>query len=166
MLRLFTVFALLLATVPSALAQTPERIGAHGQWAAYTFKDGNNTVCYMASAPTKQEGKYTRRGDPYALVTNRPATKTEGEVNFIAGYVYKPDTEVTVRIGSQTFTLFTTEDRAWSEDPEADSKLVKAMVRGNTMIVEGVSKFDTETKDTYSLSGFTATKKVIDTACK
>ena len=55
----------------------------------------------MASAPIKQKGKYKVRGQPYALVTNRPSEKIKGEVNFIAGYTFKKEAKVKVKIGKK-----------------------------------------------------------------
>lgn len=161
---LFFTISVAAWTAPGG-AQELSELGGHGKWTAYSFKDGGNTVCYMASAPTKQRGDYKRRGEPYALVTNRPARKTEGEVNFVAGYTFKKDAALTVTINKKKFELFTTEDRAWSPDAKTDESLVKSMVRGSTMTVVGVSSRGTKTTDTYSLSGFTATKKLVDRAC-
>jgi hypothetical protein len=170
MIRVLVSLLLILITAAtwtstSASAQDLKELGGHGKWTAYSFEDLGNTVCYMASAPTKQSGDYTKRGEPYALVTNRPATKSKGEVNFVAGYTFKDDAPVTVIINKQSFELFTTDDRAWSPDSQTDVNLVKAMVRGSSMTVEGVSSRGTKTTDTYSLSGFTATQKLIDRAC-
>jgi hypothetical protein len=164
---LFFLLCSLFAWAPSgAQAQKPDEIGGNGKWAAYSFKDGGKKVCYMASAPTKQQGKYKQRGQPYALVTNRPATKSRGEVNFVAGYKFKKGAPVKVVVNKQKFELFSTDDRAWSPDVAMDDSLVKAMVRGSKMVVLGVSSRGTKTTDTYSLSGFTATKKLIDRACE
>ena len=44
--------------------------------------------------------------------------------------------------------------------------MVEAMRRGATMIVEGISSRGTHTKDTYSLTGFTAAHNAINEACK
>jgi hypothetical protein len=162
-LLFFMVFVA--ASMAPAGAQTLQELGGHGKWTAYSFKDGGNTVCYMASAPTKQRGNYKKRGEPYALVTNRPARKTKGEVNFVAGYTFKKDAPLTVTINKKKFELFTTDDRAWSPDAKTDESLVNAMVRGSSMTVVGHSSRDTKTTDTYSLSGFTATKKLVDRAC-
>jgi hypothetical protein len=148
-----------------AHAKKPDQLGGHGKWTAYTFKDGGKKVCYMASPPVKSKGQYKKRDEPYALVTNRPATKSKGEVNFIAGYAFKKDVPVKVTVNKVAFKLFSTDDRAWSPDAATDAKLVKAMVRGNRMVVVGISSRGTKTTDTYSLSGFTATKKLIDRAC-
>ena len=165
MLEISLVFVMIFCS-PVVSDQKLIKIGAHKDWAAYTFKISGNKVCYMASAPIKETGKYKRRGDVYSLVTNRPASKITGEVNFIAGYEFKKGSEVSVRIGKKLFKLMTAGDGAWSEDAKADVNLVKAMVRGNRMVVSGVSSRGTKTKDIYSLAGFTATKKLIDKACR
>ena len=99
-------------------------------------------------------------------MTNRPAENIKGEVNFIAGYNYKKNSSVKVKINKKTFDLFTQQDGAWSREPSVDAKLVKAMKNGNRMTVIGTSSRGTKTTDTYSLSGFTAVKKRIDKACK
>ena len=151
---------------PPSVAKKPTDLGGNGKWAAYTFVDGKNKVCYMASAPVKQQGKYKKRGQPYALITNRIAPESRAEVNFVAGYTFKKDAPVKVTVGNQTFQLFSTEGRAWSPNAQADAKLVKSMIRGSRMVVRGVSSRGTKTTDSYSLSGFTATKKLIDRACK
>jgi hypothetical protein len=111
------------------------------------------------------EGDYSQRGEIFALVTNDPAGGIEGEVSVVTGYTYRKDSKVTVRIGGATFDMFTSGDRAWTQGPEEDAPLVQAMVKGADMVVTGVSSRGTQTTDTYSLSGFTATKKLIDGAC-
>ena len=171
MIRVVTTFLCFLCTFVlwtsmAAHAQKLNELGGHGKWTAYSFRDEGKKVCYMASAPVKQEGKYKQRGQPYALVTNRPSTKSKGEVNFVAGYSFKKNAPLKVIVNKQTFELFTTDDRAWSPDANSDKKLVKAMIRGNKMVVQGLSSRDTKTTDSYSLTGFTATKKLIDRACE
>lgn len=148
-----------------AAAQTVIPGGENGDWKAYTFKKGDTSVCYMASAPTKSVGDYSKRDPAFVLVTNDPTTGGRGEVSFVAGYPFKEDSTVSVAIGGTTFELFTAGDKAWTQGPEDDRDLVKAMVNGADMVVKGVSSRGTATTDTYSLIGFTATKQVIDKTC-
>ncbi len=147
-------------------AAEPKRIGGNGDWSAYVVESGGTKTCYMVAKPTKAEGKYTRRGDIFALVTNQPSSGANGEVSFVAGYTFRVDSDVTIQIGGTRFELFTNADRAWTRGPEDDSVLVAAMVKGTDMTVKGFSARGTLTTDTYSLRGFTATKKLIDRACK
>ena len=121
----------------------------------------------MASTPKKDEGNYKKRGDIYAVVTHRPADKSYNVVNFVAGYNYKPNSKVVVKIGTTSFNnLFTNLDNAWAPDNFTDKKIIEAMKRGQKMIVEGTSQKGTKTKDTYSLNGFTGAYRAISAKCK
>src|SRR3546814_9728455 len=80
-----------LAVGGAATAQTVIPGGENGDWKAYTFKKGGVTVCYMASAPKKSEGDYSKRDAAYALVTNDPTTSSHGEVSFVAGYPFRSE---------------------------------------------------------------------------
>ena len=79
--------------------EAPRHIGDYGDWAAYVYKENGKNVCYMASTPKKDEGKYTKRGDIYAVVTHRPAENSFDVVNFVAGYTFKNESKVVVKIG-------------------------------------------------------------------
>lgn len=150
-----------------SFAATQQMIGEYDDWVAYYHKDAGGIVCYMASAPKRDEGKYTKRGDIYAVVTHRPGEKSFDVVNFVAGYTFKPGSKVTVKIGKTTINrLFTNEDKAWAVSDKVDKELVNAMKKGERMIVHGVSSKGTNTKDTYSLAGFTSAYKAISSKCK
>jgi invasion protein IalB len=149
----------------SALAQEPKAIGRYGAWHALTFSEGDSTGCYIFSEPTQMEGKYNSRGKVYALVTHRPNSKQLNVVTIVAGYSYKPDSEVVVEIGDESFKLFTDKGTAWTPTAESDQRLVDAMKNGSDMRVHGVSSRDTETVDTYSLQGFTKAYNAIGEAC-
>jgi invasion protein IalB len=145
--------------------EAPRHIGDYGDWAAYTYKENGKNVCYMASTPKKDEGKYTKRGDIYAVVTHRQADNSFDVVNIVAGYTYKPESKAIVKIGKETFNLFTSDDKAWTYTTQDDKNLVNAMKRGERMIIDGVSSRGTNTKDTYSLKGFMRAYKAISAKC-
>ncbi|MEQ8331609.1 invasion associated locus B family protein [Nisaea sp.] len=157
--------ALVVGATSIAVAQEPQTIGRNSDWIAYTYESAGKTVCYMASTPTKAEGNYSKRGHIYALVTHHPDADSQGEFSIVTGYTYKPDSEVDVEIGGQKFSLFTDKDRAWAPDAKTDASIVTAMIKGSKMTVSGMSTRGTKTEDTYSLRGFTATKKLIDGKC-
>jgi hypothetical protein len=142
-----------------------EDLGEFGDWRAQTFTENGKPVCTAWSQPTNDEGDYSKRGAIYAYVTHRPAQKRLNEVQIVAGYRYKKGSEVHVRIGGETFKLFTRYDAAWARSPAVDRKLVGAMRRGNSMIVTGISGRGTDTTDTYSLKGITAAHDAINKAC-
>ncbi len=151
----------------SAYAGAPQLIGEYDDWSAYIYKEGKNSVCYMASTPQKSEGKYTRRGDVYLVITHRPADKSFDVVNFVAGYAYKNDAKVIVKIGKDTISDFFVEnDKAWTMNANVDKKLVEAMKKGERLIIDGTSTKGTTTKDTYSLKGFSSAYRAISTKCR
>jgi len=151
--------------VGTASAQGVERIGDFNAWSAYRFMENGNQACYMASEPKESKGNYTQRGDIFALVTHRPSEDRRDEVSFLAGYTFKTESKVKVTIGGAKFVLFTRDDAAWTASREEDSKLVRAMIKGSQMVVEGTSSRGTATSDTYSLSGFTKAYQAITNTC-
>lgn len=161
---LILVFFLSISSVQAM--EAPKLLGKYGDWSAYTYKENGKNVCYMASTPKRDEGKYTQRGDIYVVVTHRPGESSYDVVNLVAGYTYKKGSKVEIKIGKETFNnIFTDADKAWTLTEKDDQALVAAMKRGQRMIVKGVSSRGTQTKDTYSLSGFTRAYKVISAKC-
>ena len=164
-IALFAFLSIFLINAP-ANAATPKVIGEYDDWIAYYIDEPTGRVCYMASTPKKDEGKYTVRGDIYSMVTHRPKEGSFDVVSFIAGYNYKADSAITVRIGSAKFKdLFASLDKAWALDEDTDKALVRSMKRGYRMIVNGISSRGTKTKDTYSLKGFASAYKAINSKC-
>jgi hypothetical protein len=158
-------FICLLLCISTARAN---EIGTYKDWSAFREGPRERTVCYIGSIPEKEEGKYKLRGDPYILITHRPAENLYGVFSVTAGYEYKIGSHPLVEIDNQHFTLFTEGENAWMPEGAemVEAELIKAMQRGNKMIVRGTSRRGTLTTDTYSLSGFTAALTAIDKACR
>jgi hypothetical protein len=148
-----------------AQAQSIERLGDFSDWSAFKYLEDGNPICFMASEPAKAEGAYSVRGKIHAMVTQRPADNRIDEVSIQAGYDYQEKSLVEVQVGTTKLRLFTEGGSAWAVDKDADKKLVQAMIKGNTMVVQGTSARGTSTTDTYSLSGFTRAYETIRQAC-
>ena len=155
--------ACLLAPGASAADKT---LGTFNVWSAMTFDEENAIVCMMWSQPDKAEGDYTKRGEIFVFVTHRPGNREMNKVSFETGYTFKEDSEVKVTIDGRAYSLYTDGSTAWSRDDKDDRRMVEAMRAGRSMIMEGVSSRGTQTRDTYSLSGFTAAHNAINKACK
>ncbi len=149
----------------TAKASDPTLMGTFGDWAAYSFMENGNKVCYMASQPKTAVGNYTSRGDVFALITHRPAEKTKDVFSYITGYPYKAGSEVSISVNGRTFKLFTQDDTAWAADAGADAALSNAIRGGSKMEVKGTSKRGTLTTDTYGLSGSSKAYQTISEEC-
>jgi hypothetical protein len=143
----------------------PQFVGSHRDWNVYKFRDANETICYIASEPKKQEGSYTRRGNPAVLVTRRPGARVLYEVSVQPGYAYLDGSDVEIQIDRGKFMLFTRGEHAWAPKEEDDRNLISAMRRGVNMTVRGTSSKNTYSLDTYSLLGFTAAYDAMVDAC-
>jgi len=164
-----TALAAIFGIALQAQAVEPKVLGEYGDWIAYYYRDSSGPVCYMASTPKKDEGKYSNRGDIYVVVTHRPNEKSFDVVSVNAGYTYKTASAVKIKIGAKTFgedELFTNGGKAWAVNSDVDKDIVAAMKRGSRMIIDGVSSKGTLTKDTYSLDGFSSAYKAITNKCK
>lgn len=151
--------------IPAVHAAQPKQIGKHGAWTSYVLKENGQKVCYMVSKPANAQGKYTNRGEIFALITHRPAENTKDVFSYITGYTYKQGSDATITIDGKRYVLFTQDDTAWTPDASADSKLASAIQRGSKMVVTGTSARNTLTTDTYSLKGSGSAYKAISKEC-
>ncbi len=167
--RIFLVFIFTLSLsglgASYADAASPKQVGKYGDWTAYVLTERGNKVCYMVSKPVKAQGKYTNRGEIFALITHRPSENTKDVFSYITGFTYKTGSDATVTIDGKRYVLFTQDDTAWAPDANADSKLASAIRNGSTMVVQGTSSRGTLTTDTYSLKGSGAAYKAISNEC-
>ena len=142
-------------------------IGSFAAWEAYYWDTEEGKICSIMSIPIKEEGDYKKRGEVYTQVSINSNTSGAGVVSVQAGYTFKNQSEVEINIDNKnTVLLFTHERMAWAKSAEEDSKLIKFMKLGNSMITKGISSRGTNTKDTYSLKGFSAAYKAMVKVCK
>jgi hypothetical protein len=134
----------------------PTLLGQFGDWGAYTASPGGKKVCFAIAKPSTSEtdppGK--SRNPPYIFVSTRPAEKVSNEVSISIGYQFKPNSEATLEIGSNSFALYTQQDGAWIKNAAEESQLVGAMRTAQNAVVRGLSARGTKTTDTFSLRGF------------
>jgi hypothetical protein len=134
----------------------PTLLGQYGDWGAYTASPGGKKVCFAIAKSSLSEtdppGK--SRNPPYLFVTTRPAEKVNNEVSITIGYQFKPSSEATVEIGSNSFALYTQQDGAWIKNASEEPQLIGAMRTSQNAVVKGLSARGTKTTDTFSLRGF------------
>ncbi len=147
-----------------AFAADPTSLARHRDWQAYEATEDGKKVCYALTAPQKSEGDYTNRGPAFVMVTRRPAENVYDDVSAIAGYSYKQGSSPVFRIGSKSYTAEPVNDVAWPKSGDVRN-LVAAMRGGSTLELLGTSSRGTETRDEFSLLGFTAALKAITQAC-
>ena len=129
---------------------------------AYALEKGkwifvkDDEYCYIGSIPIETDlPKEKKRGDTYILVY-----KMVGNQDFViqveAGYNYKLNKDIIIKIDNTNYKFYTTEDvsdSAWTND---DDKVIFAMKKGLELMISGESSRGTITNDAYTLKGFTS----------
>lgn len=165
-LRLLTALSFVFAAIPVAHAEDNAKVlGTFRDWTAYQYVENGKPVCFMASKPTRSLPAGARRGEIYAMVTNRPGDNQNGVFSVVNGYSFRANSDVAVTVGNQNFALFTQGDTAWAKDSAADRAIMQAIKGGSAMTVVGTSARGTKTTDTYSLVGSGAALAAINKEC-
>ena len=129
---------------------------------AYALEKGkwifvkDDEYCYIGSIPSETDlPKEKKRGDTYILVYKLVGNQ-DSVIQVEAGYNYKLNKDIIIKIDSTNYKFYTTEDisdSAWTND---DAKVIFAMKKGLELMISGESSRGTITNDTYTLKGFTS----------
>ncbi len=134
-------------------------------WRVFKAKQGGKTLCYIASAPIKKEGNYSRRSDPLLFVSK--VSGGQDEVSTTSGYKYQENKDVKLQIsGGKSYKLFPQNEMAWAYTSKDDKSIISQMITKSRMVVHGTSWKGTFSKDTYSLRGFSAAYSYLQKSCK
>ena len=142
-----------LSLVASANAQTVSLVDHQGTWSLYADTASPKQVCFVASQPQAVEPIGANRGPIYFYISAWPKDGIKLEPSIKAGYPVKPDKDMTVTIGSDSFKMYGKGDRGFVLDPTEELKLIESMKKGSSAVVKGISAKGTGTTDTYSLAG-------------
>lgn len=153
----------------SAQDESTNRVAANTDWSV--FVESNPTECWGVSAPKEtvntRDGRVVqvRRGEILLFVFYRPGAGVKGQVTFTGGYPFASDSTVSLNVDGNNFDLFTDGEWAWPASPEDDARIVAAMKAGSSAILTARSSRGTQTKDTFSLLGFTAAVEDAEKRC-
>ncbi|WP_133063857.1 invasion associated locus B family protein [Arboricoccus pini] len=149
----------------SDAAHAADAVSTFKDWSLYVHQDKSGKLCYIASVPSKQEGTFSKRGQPAVMVAKLPSAPPNEQVSVQPGYTYKTGSDVTFTVDSTKFSLFTQGEHAWAKTSADDKALIDALRKGTSLKVSGTSARNTTSNDTYSLSGFTAAYNAMRDKC-
>jgi hypothetical protein len=89
----------------------------------------------------------------------------KGQVTFTGGYPFAPGSTVNLNVSGTEFELFTDGEWAWPATAADDKKIITAMKRGAEASLTARSARGTQTKDSFSLLGFTAAIEDAEKRC-
>lgn len=163
--------AMLAMVATGAFAQeSTNRVATKTDWSV--FVENSPKECWGVSSPkntvNSKDGQPVEvsRSDIRLFVTFRPGAGANGEVSFTGGYPFAGGSNVEVDIDGTKFQMVTDGEWAWPADSSGDSQILTAMRRGSSAVLTARSGRGTQTKDTFSLLGFTAAMQEAESRCK
>ncbi|WP_128514519.1 invasion associated locus B family protein [Tabrizicola thermarum] len=166
--RMLAIAAISVSGATAQAQESTNRVATMTDWNVFTEESPKE--CWGVSKPKEtvntRDGQpvSVRRGDILLFVTFRPGKP--GEISFTGGYPFASGSTVDVAIDGTSYQLFTDGEWAWPGSAEEDAKLLAAMKKGTTAVLTARSGKGTQTKDTFSLRGFTAAMTDAETRCK
>ncbi|MDR3425455.1 MAG: invasion associated locus B family protein [Alphaproteobacteria bacterium] len=157
----------LTAASPAFAAPKEKDLGAFDAWRAYTYKEGGQTVCYMVTTKTLKSTGPKKRGAPYLMITHRPVEASTDVVSYGAGTMLDEKHGVHLRVGKDSFDLFSVRDTAWARDALTDHKLAAALRAASTVQISGVpaQAGSNAVSDAFDLKGALPAYRAINKAC-
>ena len=154
----------------SAQETSTNQVAAKTDWSV--FEDKSPRECWAVSSPKEtvntKGGRVVavKRSDILLMAFFRPEAGVAGQITFTGGYPFAPGSTVNITVDGSSFELFTEGEWAWPASPSDEVKILTAMKRGAEAVLTGRSGRGTVTKDTFSLSGFTAAVEDAEKRCK
>jgi len=167
-----SLFLILSGTLISAADAKPKRIGTYQHWRVFTDGSGADQQCFAVSEPRKKLPAGAKRGEIFLSITHRPAQNVRYEPSIRVGYPMSDSVDPLAEIDGQPFRFFSgaqakieATEWAWLEEPTRTEALIAEMKKGNQFEFTAMSARGTQTRDSYSLLGFTRALKALDEAC-
>ncbi len=157
--------ALVLATLSSltavfstsgAVAQQPEAKATFRDWSVFVRETDGEKICFAATEATDKSPKSVNHGDVFFLIATWKSGAAKEQPSLMTGYSLNTKPEPTLRIGSDKWEMYSSENEAFIEAASEEQRLIRAMRQGADMRISAVSSRGTATSYVISLRGVSA----------
>lgn len=154
----------LAAAVPAAAE--PEALATFKSWSVFAHDTGTDRVCFAAAEASDKSPKTVNHGDIFFLVATWKSGAAVNQPSFRVGYNLQAAPPPTVRIGSEKWDMYVSDNEAFIESASSEQGLIAAMRKGADMKISAMSNRGTATSYVVSLSGISAALDRAREACK
>ena len=152
-------------TTGAAMAQEPRAVATYKDWSVFVRDVNGDKICFAAAEASDKSPKPVNHGDIFFLVATWASGAASEQPSFMAGYAIDLKPEPNIRIGSDKWDMYSSENEAFIESNDEEQRLLRAMRRGADMRVSAVSKRGTATSYEISLRGVTAALDRVKREC-
>ena len=161
----FIIIIFLSLFIVSANSQEVKKVGKFKDWETMVITEQTGKVCFAQSVPVLQSPKSNLR-EARMFVSFRPGEKVSNEISITSGYEFNKKNTITATSGKSKYKFdIAQEGFAWIADNKLENKMIKTMKRGSRIMVTGYNQKGSQTKDHYSLLGFTKAYNAAKTSC-
>ncbi|MEM6538664.1 MAG: invasion associated locus B family protein [Pseudomonadota bacterium] len=168
--KLSAVSAFFVATLSAicalpASAQEPKAVATFRDWSVFVRDVDGDKICFAATEAKDKSPKSVNHGNIFFLVATWKSGAATNQPSLMTGYNLKTSPTPSVRIGSEKWTMFSSENEAFIEAASDEKSLISAMKRGADMRISAVSSRGTATNYSFSLRGVTKAVERAKSAC-
>ena len=161
----FIIIVFLTALISQTNAQEVKKLGKHKDWETYVINDSKGKVCFAQSKPVLQAPKNNPR-EARLFISFRPGENISNEISITSGYNYNDKNSITAVSGKNKYKFdIVQENFAWITDNKFEKKMIKTMQKGSRIMITAYNLKGSQTRDHYSLLGFTKAYKATKANC-
>ena len=154
-----------MGTTGAAVAQEPRAVATYKDWSVFVRDVDGDKICFAAAEASDKSPKSVNHGDVFFLVASWESGAASEQPSLMTGYQIDQKPEPNIRIGSDKWGMYSSENEAFIEANDEEQRLLRAMRRGTDMRVSAVSKRGTATSYIVSLRGVTAALDRVKREC-
>jgi hypothetical protein len=160
------IFVTLLTTFSNLLnAEEVKKLGKHKDWETYVINTDAGKVCFAQSKPVLQAPKNNPR-EARLFISFRPGENISNEISITSGYDYNDKNSITATSGKNKYKFdIVRENFAWITDNKFEKKMIRTMEKGSRIMITSYNLKGSQTRDHYSLLGFTKAYKATKANC-
>ncbi len=147
-------------------AAEPQAVASFRDWSVFVHDTGTDKVCFAAAEAADKSPKTVNHGDIFFLVATWKSGAAQNQPSFRVGYNLADAPAPVIRIGSEKFDMYVSENEAFIESAAAEQKLIAAMRKGADMKISATSSRGTATNYVVSLAGISAAIDRAKEACR
>ena len=168
MFRLLSVAAIAAGFIVhgTAAAAEPQAVATYKDWSVFVRDVDGDKICFAATEAKDKSPKSVNHGDIFFLVSSWKSRAATNQPSLMTGYPLNAAPEPTLRVGSDKWDMYVSENEAFIELTSEEERLVRAMRRGADMRVSAVSQRGTATSYIISLRGISAALDRVGSECR
>ena len=146
-------------------AAEPVTVATYRDWSVFVREIDGDKICFAATEAQDKSPKSVNHGDVFFLVASWGSGAATEQPSLMTGYTMNAKPEPTLRVGSDKWTMYSSENEAFIEASSEEERLIRAMRRGADMRVSAVSQRGTATSYVVSLRGISAALDRVKAEC-